>query len=111
MIKFVIIPLFLVFGCCVAAAQTQAAGNDKVQRMAERSMEIRRMVVQDKTNAEVTVDGKQYKWFADRKAAITYFNNMTIKYDMIIVYIDSADPNPEQPDIISVSEPVIRRAE
>lgn len=107
----VLIAFFLVFGCCAVNAQTQAAGSAKVQRVAERSMEIKRMVVQDKSVDLVTVDGKQYKWFADRNAAVAYFNTMTVKYDMIVVYIDSSEPNPAEPDMVTISEPVFNRTE
>jgi hypothetical protein len=102
---------FFLFLCFEVSAQSQAVTGTKFQRTAERAMEIKRMVVDDKSVDYVVVDGKQYKWFVNRDAALDYFNTMTVKHDMIVVYIDSAEVDPAEPDIVTISEPAIRKAD
>ena len=62
------------------------------ERVNERSMLLKTMVIKDKSINTVTIEEKEFKWFNNRKSAIEYFIQMRIKYDIITVYIDSDKP-------------------
>lgn len=72
-------------------------------------MEIKRMQVPDKSVDHVIIEGKNTGWFASRQDAITYFNNMTLKHDMIVVYIDSTEADPIEPDMVIIKEGINTR--
>ena len=55
----------------------------------ERSMLLKTTKIVDKFSDIVTVDKTEYRWFDSKKNAITYFVKMSIKHDLITVYLDS----------------------
>lgn len=109
---FYVILTFLLFLASHRLMAQTPAGSDQPRKLeASRTMQIKRMQVPDKSVDHVTVDGKKYRWFATRQEAITFFNNMTLKYDMIVVYIDSPEADPIDPDLVIIKEPSTRVTE
>src|SRR5688500_2931920 len=90
--------VFITFSGFAQQASTPSENKLRRVKVTERAMLIKNIIVADKNEEFVMVDGKQYKWFPDRTKAIEYFKNMTLKQDMITVYIDTNLPDSKEPD-------------
>lgn len=106
--------LFSILCCFITAfsfAQTKGEpvlteSKERKSLQSERVLQFKNMPIIDKSNELVMIDNKYYHWFSDKEKAKEYFNTQTLKKDWEIVYIDSDEPNSEEPDIYTISEKI-----
>jgi len=67
-----------------------------------KTLEIRYKEITDKKKPTITIDGKEYKQFTNKKAAIdTYEKEKDTAEKVTVYYVDSADKN-KRPEVMTV---------
>lgn len=72
----------------------------------ERALKLMEMNIEDKSSDYITVNDVQYRWFPTKDKALDYFNQMNVKRDLTIFYIDSKGVALKEPELITIREKV-----
>ncbi len=99
--KTILLLFFSVSSLLVSASENPLKNSINNEASIFRGVEIRYIVNHPENELFLILDEKKYPVFNSKKEAISYVENMTIKYDITVVYVRSTvEKETEFTDII-----------